>query len=97
MQYEKIETNALNHRNDTIVLYYVPDEHILTDDGYTYQDAFKRDASTVQLAQMVCKQFFCCFNEAKHEFTYPISNPSDKEIGVIRLIQAITMFDTLNR
>lgn len=92
---EIIQTNALDQLNDTITFWYSPTEKIVSDDGWTYHEVYEETAATEELAKKCCEKFYCEFDTKEKEFIYRLDDGKSKETGVILLIQAITMFNTL--
>ena len=95
MNIEVIQTDALDELNDMMAFWYLPDEKIISDDGWTYHEVYEETTQTEELAIRCCERFFCEFYQAEKEFIYRLKDNEDKETGITRLIQAITMFNTL--
>lgn len=99
LDYLKIQTGALNYLNDTITFYYLLKEKLLSDDGYTFYEArthnFQNNQNIEALAKQCCERFFCEFDETNKEFIYRLNDENEKQDGINRLIQVITMFEIL--
>lgn len=99
MEFEKIQTGALDYLNDMITFYYLPKEKLLSDDGYTFYEArthnFQNNQKIEKLAKQCCERFFCQFDETNKEFIYRLNDENEKQDAIDRLIQAITMFEIL--
>lgn len=92
---EIIQTDALDESNDTITFWYSPTEKIVSDDGWAYHKVYEETSATEELAKKCCEKFYCEFDTKEKEFIYRLDDGKSKETGVILLIQAITMFNTI--
>ena len=68
MNIEVIQTDALDELNDMMAFWYLPDEKIISDDGWTYHEVYEETTQTEELAIKCCERFFCEFYQSEKEF-----------------------------